>query len=89
MNTAPDSLVPAQSAQCGHTAFQTPHRNVSNLNLHASTVKEQGFCQAVSTRSKWTIFTKWDLSDKVDLTAPPIKSIADFLLVVSKFSVES
>ena len=37
-----------------------------------------------STRSvyeaKWTIFTKWCLSNQVDFRAPPLKAIADFLL---------
>ena len=60
----------------------------------ASPIKEQGFSEAVaarieapqrgSTRSvyeaKWTIFTKRCLSNQVDLRAPPVKSIADFLL---------
>ena len=40
--------------------------------------------QRVSARSvygaKWTIFTKWCLSNRVDFREPPIKSIADFLL---------
>ena len=57
-------------------------------------IKEQGFSEAVaarieapqrgSTRSvyetKWTIFTKWCLSNQVDFRAPPLKAIADFLL---------
>ena len=60
----------------------------------ASTIKVQGFSEAVaarieapergSTRSvygaKWTIFTKWCLSNKVDFRAPPVKSVADFLM---------
>ena len=60
----------------------------------ASAIKEQGFSVAVaarneapqrgSTRSvyeaKWTIFTKWCLTNKVDLRAPPVKSVADFLM---------
>ena len=60
----------------------------------ASKIKEQGFSEAVaarieapqrgSTRSvyeaKWTIFTKWCLTHKVDFQAPPIQSIADFLM---------
>ena len=60
----------------------------------ASAIKEQGFSEAVaarieapqrgSTRSvyeaKWTIFTKWCLTNQVDFGAPPVKSIADFLL---------
>ena len=59
-----------------------------------SAIKEQGFSEAVaarieapqrrSTRSvyeaKWTIFTKWCLSNQVDFRAPPLKAIADFLL---------
>ena len=60
----------------------------------ASAFMEQGFFKAVaarieapqrgSTRSvyeaKWTIFTKWCLSNQGDFRSPPIKSIADFLL---------
>ena len=40
--------------------------------------------QRGSTRSvyeaKWTIFTKWCLSNQVDFRPPPLKAIADFLL---------
>ena len=40
--------------------------------------------QGGSTRSvyeaKWTIFTKWCLSNQVDFRAPPLKAISDFLL---------
>ena len=64
------------------------------LAPRASAIKEQGFSEAVaarieapqrgSTRSvyeaKWSIFTKWCLSNQVDFRAPPIKAIADFLL---------
>ena len=60
----------------------------------ATSIKEQGFSEAVaarieapqrgSTRSvyeaKWTIFTKWCITNKVDFRAPPINSIADFLM---------
>ena len=60
----------------------------------ASAIKEQGFSEAVvaqieapqrgSTRSvyeaKWAIFTKWCLNNHVDFRAPPIKSVADFLV---------
>ena len=74
---------------------QVLHRNLSNLNLHAWLLEpQQGFSEAVaarieapqrrSTRSvyeaKWTIFTKWCLSNQVDFRAPPLKAIADFLL---------
>ena len=60
----------------------------------ASAIKEQGFSEAVaarieapqrrSTRSvyeaKWTIFTKWCITNKVDFRAPSVKSVADCLL---------
>ena len=64
------------------------------LAPRASAIKEQGFSEAVaarieapqrgSTRSvyeaKWTIFTKWCLSNQVNFRVPPLKAIADFLL---------
>ena len=64
------------------------------LASKTTAIKEQGFSEAVaarieapqrrSTRSvyeaKWTIFTKWCLSNQVDFRAPPLKAIADFLL---------
>ena len=64
------------------------------LAPRASAIKEQGFSEAVAARieapqrgstrsvyeSKWTIFTKWCLSNQVDFRAPHLKSIADFLL---------
>ena len=58
----------------------------------ATAIKEQGFSVAArieapqrsSTRSvyeaKWTIFTKWCISNQVDFQSPPVKSVADFLL---------
>ena len=64
------------------------------LAARATAIKDQGFSEAVaarieapqrgSTRSvyeaKWTILTKWCLSNQVDFRAPPLKAIADFLL---------
>ena len=64
------------------------------LAPRATAIKEQGFSEAVaarieapqrgSTRSiyeaKWTIFTKWCLSNQVNFRAPSLKAIADFLL---------
>ena len=64
------------------------------LAARATAIKEQGFSEAVaarieapqrgSTRSvyeaKWTIFTKWCLSNQVDFRAPPLKAIGNFLL---------
>ena len=32
------------------------------------------------SEAKWTIFTKWCLSNQMDFRAPPLKAIADFLL---------
>ena len=60
----------------------------------ASAIKEQGFSEAVVARieapqrgsarsvyeAKWTIFTKWCLTNQVDFRAPPVKSVADFLM---------
>ena len=60
----------------------------------ASAIKEQGFSESVaarieapqrgSTRSlyeaKWTIFTKWCITNQVDFRAPPVKPVADFLM---------
>ena len=60
----------------------------------ATAIKEQGFSEAVaarieapqrrSTRSvyeaKWTVFTKWCVTNQVDVKSPPVKSVADFLL---------
>ena len=60
----------------------------------ASTIKEQGLSEALaarigapqrgSTRSvynaKWAIFTKWCITYQVDFRAPPVKSVADFLM---------
>ena len=93
-NVLSDPTVPAQHTQLSQTFNQVLHRNLSNLNLHAraSAINEQGFSEAVaariealqrgSTRSvyeaKWTIFTKW--CNQVDVRAPPLKVIADFLL---------
>ena len=77
---------------------QIPHRNLTNLNLHAWLLEPQQsrnkVSQAVaariespqrgSTRSvyeaKWSIFTKWCLAHQVDFRAPPVKSVADFLM---------
>ena len=64
------------------------------MALRASAIKEQGFSQAVaarieapqrgSTRSvyeaKWAVFTKWCVSNQVDFRAPPVNSVADFLM---------
>ena len=64
------------------------------LAPRATAIKEQGFSEAVASRieapqrrstrsvyeAKWTIFTKWCITHKVDFRSPPIKLVADFLL---------
>ena len=66
----------------------------SCLAPRASAIKEQGFSEAVGARieapqrgstrlvyeGKWSIFTKWCHSNQVDFRAPPVKSVADFLM---------
>ena len=91
---------PAQPAQPAHTALQSDPSQKSDkskspcLAPRATTIKEQGFSEAVaarieapqrrSTRSvyeaKWTIFTKWCVTNQVDFRSPPVKSVADFLM---------
>ena len=70
----------------------------SCLAPRASAIKKQGFSQAVATRieapqrgstrsvyvAKWAVFTKWCIANQVDFRAPPVKSVADFLLYVSE-----
>ena len=60
----------------------------------ATAIKEQGFSEAVATRieapqrgstrsvyeAKWAIFTKWCITNQVDFSSPPVKSVADFLM---------
>ena len=64
------------------------------LAPRATKIKEQGFSETVaaridapqrrSTRSvyeaKWSIFTKWCITNQVDFRSPPVKSVADFLM---------
>ena len=75
---------------------QIPHRNLTNLNLHAWLLEPQQSrsraslkqwikaSQRGSTRSvyeaKWAIFTKWCITNQVDFRAPSVKSVADFLM---------
>ena len=64
------------------------------LAPRATAIKEQGFSEAVAARieapqrlstrkvyeAKWSIFTKWCLSHQVDVRAPSLRDVADFLL---------
>ena len=66
----------------------------------ATAIKGQGFSEAVATRieapqrgstrsvyeAKWTIFTKWCITNQVDFRAPPVKSVADFLMRTGSYS---
>ena len=77
---------------------QIPHRNLTNLNLHAWLLEPQqsrskvslrqwqqelrllkGIHQ-ISLRGKVGHFPKWCITNKVDFRAPPVKSVADFLM---------
>ena len=73
------------------------------MALRATAIQEQCFSEAVaarieapqrgSTRSvyeaKWTIFTKWCVTNQVDFRAPPVKSVADFLMYLGYFRTGS
>ena len=91
--SAQHTQLSVSTIQPGHS--QEPVKSEPTcLAPRASAIKEQGFSEAVaarieapqrgSTRSvyeaKWTIFTKWCLGNQVDVRAPPLKTIADFLL---------
>ena len=90
-----DPTEPAFLAQPVNTTFQSdPKPKSPCMAPRASAIKEQGFSEAVaarieapqrgSTRSvyeaKWTIFTKWCVTNQVYFRAPPVKSVADFLM---------
>ena len=92
-----NSFVPAQPA---HSTIQSDssQKNVKHRSAcmapRASTIKEQGFSEAVearieapqrgSTRSVYEasepFFTKWCLINRVDFRAPLVKSLAGFLM---------
>ena len=100
VHVQPDTLKSAIPAQPSDSTIQsdTAQKPVtpqsSCMAPRASTIKEQGFSEAVATRieapqrqstrsvyeAKWTIFTKWCVTNQVDFRAPPVKSVADFLL---------
>ena len=85
---------PAHSAIQSDSSQESVKPKSACMAPGASAIKEQGFSEAVaagieapqrgSTRSvyeaKCAIFTKWCLSNQVDFRAPPIKSVADFLV---------
>ena len=83
-----DFTVPAQSAD---PMFQSDPSQKSAkskstcLALRTSAIKEQGFSEAVAAQIEALLrqsgpFLEWCHSNQVDFRAPPIKSIANFLL---------
>ena len=88
------SAQPANTAIQSDPSQKSDESEPPCLAPRAAAIKKQGFSKAVaerieapqrgSTRSvyeaKWTIFTKWCDAHQVDFRAPPVKSVADFLL---------
>ena len=90
----------AQPAQPVDTTLQSDPSQKSDksespsMAPRATTIKEQGFSEAVATRieapqrrstrsvyeAKWAIFTKWCVTNQVDFRSPPVKSVADFIM---------
>ena len=70
-------------AQPVNTAFnQIPHRNLTNLNLHAwllephhsrSRVFSEAVAQELRQSEPFFYFTNWYLTNQVDFMAPPCK----------------
>ena len=67
-----------------HAWLLEPQQSRSKASFSEAVAARIEAPQRRSTRSvyeaKWTIFTKWCLSNQVDFRAPPLKAIADFLL---------
>ena len=91
------SAIPAQPADTTIQSDSTQKPVTSQPSCvapRATTIKEQGFSEAVATRiealqrqstrsvyeAKWAIFTKWCVTNQVDFRSPPVKSVADFLM---------
>ena len=65
-------------AECdSRQAIQTWPDHSNRVVTSSSSVPS---CSRSVYEAKWTIFTKWCLSNQVDFRAPPLKAIADFLL---------
>ena len=83
----PQSAQPVDTALQSDPSQKSDKSESPCMTPRATSIKEQGFSQAVaarieapqrgSTRSvyeaKWTIFTKWCITNKVDFRAPPYK----------------
>ena len=85
---SPDSTLQSDSPQ------KSDKPKAPCMAPRASAIKEQGLSEEVATRieapqrgstrsvyeAKWAIFTKWCITNQVDFRAPPVKSVADFLM---------
>ena len=88
------SAQPADTALQSDTPPKSDKPESPCMAPRALSIKKQGFSEAVaarieapqrrSTRSvykaKWSIFTKWCITNQVDFRSPPVNSVADFLL---------
>ena len=99
-NVQPDPIALTSTAKPFDSTLQSDPSQESGkpkspcMAPRATAIKEQGFSEAVATRTeapqrgstrsiyeaKWTIFTKWCISNQVDFRAPPVNSVADFLM---------
>ena len=85
---------PTEPAQPVNTTLQSDPSQKSDKSKsprmapRASAIKEQGFSEAVATRieapqrgSTRSVYeAKWCVTNQVDFRAPPVKSVADFLM---------
>ena len=66
-----------------HAWLLEPQQSRSRASLEAVAarieVPQRGSIRSVY-EAKWAIFTKWCLTNQVDFRAPPVKSVADFLM---------
>ena len=90
----PQSAQPVDTALQSDPSQKSDKSESPCMAPRATSIKEQGFSQAVAARieapqrgstksvyeAKWTIFTKWCITNKLDFRAPPINSVADFLM---------
>ena len=88
------SAQPVDTALQSDTSPKSDKPESPCMAPRAVSIKKQGFSEAVaarieahqrrSTRSvyeaKWSIFTKWCVTNQVDFRSPPVNLVADFLL---------
>ena len=68
-----------QSAQPIDTALQLDPSQKSEALAARIEAPQRGSTRSVY-EAKWAIFTKWCVTNQVDFRAPPVKSVADFLM---------